>query len=89
MIFEGQHKFYFLTGEIPLPQLGDPHECLWKREDSPIWSMLINSMEPQIGKPLLNASTVKDIWDTTQKLYSKYHSASCLYELRTRVHGCM
>ncbi|KAL0539591.1 hypothetical protein IC582_023807 [Cucumis melo] len=50
--------------------------------------MLINSMEPQIGKPLLYAATAKDLWDTTQTLYSQRHNASRLYTLRKQVHNC-
>ena len=50
--------------------------------------MLINSMEPQIGKPLLYAATAKDSWDTTQTLYSKRQNASRLYTLRKQVHNC-
>ena len=45
-------------------------------------------MEQQIGKPLLYAATTKDLWDTTQKLYSKRQNASCLYTQKKRVHEC-
>ena len=48
--------------------------------------MLINSMEPQIGKPLLYAVTCKDLWHTTQKLYLKHQNASRLYTLKKQVH---
>ncbi|KAA0059989.1 Cysteine-rich RLK (RECEPTOR-like protein kinase) 8 [Cucumis melo var. makuwa] len=49
---------------------------------------VINSMEPQIDKPLLYAATTKDLWDTTQTLYSKRQNASRLYTLRKQVHNC-
>lgn len=71
MILEGHYKFSFLTGEIPCPPPRDPQEQYWKGEDTLILSCLIKNMEPQIDKPSLYAATVKDIWDTTQKLYSK------------------
>ncbi|TYK05622.1 UBN2_3 domain-containing protein [Cucumis melo var. makuwa] len=71
MILEGHYKFSFLTGEIPCPPSRDPQEQYWKGEDTLILSCLIKNMEPQIDKPSLYAATVKDIWDTTQKLYSK------------------
>ncbi|TYK31678.1 ATP-dependent helicase 1 [Cucumis melo var. makuwa] len=48
MGFEGRHKFGYLTGEISRPRPGDPQEHIWKGEDSPLRSLLINSMEPQI-----------------------------------------
>ena len=50
--------------------------------------MLISSMEPQIGKPTLCATTAKDLWDTTQKLYLQHQNASRLYTLRKQVHDC-
>ncbi|KAL0554132.1 hypothetical protein IC582_008046 [Cucumis melo] len=82
MFLEGRHQFGFLTGETVRSSPGDALERLWKGEDSLIRSMLINSMEPQIGKPLLYAATAKDLWDTTQTLYSKQQNASRLYTLR-------
>ncbi|KAA0035089.1 Beta-galactosidase [Cucumis melo var. makuwa] len=88
MFLEGRYQFGFLTGETIRPPLGDALERLWKGEDSLIRSMLINSMEPQIGKPLLYAATAKDLWDTTQTLYSKRQNASRLYTLRKQVHNC-
>ncbi|KAA0053589.1 UBN2_3 domain-containing protein [Cucumis melo var. makuwa] len=88
MFLEGRHQFGFLTGETVRPPPGDALERLWKGEDSLIRSMLINSMEPQIGKPLLYAATTKDLWDTTQTLYSKRQNASQLYTLRKQVHNC-
>ncbi|XP_050936316.1 uncharacterized protein LOC103497029 isoform X2 [Cucumis melo] len=88
MFLEGRHQFGFLTGETVRPSPGDALERLWKGEDSLIRSMLINSMEPQIGKPLLYAATAKDLWDTTQTLYSKQQNASRLYTLRKQVHNC-
>ncbi|TYK02329.1 RNA polymerase II C-terminal domain phosphatase-like 1 [Cucumis melo var. makuwa] len=53
-ILEGRHRFGFLIEEIPHPTPEDHQEGYWKGEDSLIWSILINSMEPQIGKPLLD-----------------------------------
>lgn len=50
--------------------------------------MLINSIESHIGKPLLYAATAKDIWNTTQKLYSKRKNVYRLYALRKQVHEC-
>ncbi|KAA0066521.1 Retrovirus-related Pol polyprotein from transposon TNT 1-94 [Cucumis melo var. makuwa] len=88
MFLEGRHQFGFLTGETVRPSPGDALERLWKGEDSLIRSMLINSMEPQIGKPLLYAATAKVFWDTTQTLYSKRQNTSRLYTLRKQVHNC-
>ena len=45
-------------------------------------------MEPHIDKLLLYAATVKDIWDTIQKLYSKRQNVSRLYTLWKQVHEC-
>ncbi|KAA0062501.1 Beta-galactosidase [Cucumis melo var. makuwa] len=78
MFLEGRHQFGFLTGETVCPPPGDVLERLWKGEDSLIRSMLINSMKPQIGKPLLYVAIAKDLWDTTQTLYSKGQNASRL-----------
>ncbi|KAA0049855.1 UBN2_3 domain-containing protein [Cucumis melo var. makuwa] len=61
MFLEGRHQFGFLTGETVHHSPGDALERLWKGEDSLIRSMLINSMEPQIDKPLLYAATTKDL----------------------------
>ena len=36
----------FFTGETVYPPLGETLERLWKGEDSLVWSMMINSMEP-------------------------------------------
>ena len=47
-----------------------------------IRSTLIDSMEPWIGKPLLYAATVNDIWDMAQQLYSKRQNDSRLYPLQ-------
>ncbi|TYK31446.1 TRAF-like family protein [Cucumis melo var. makuwa] len=88
MFLEGRHQFGFLTRETVRSSPGDALKRLWKGEDSLIRSMLINSREPQIGKPLLYAATTKDLWDTTQTLYSKRQNASRLYTLRKRVHNC-
>uniref|UniRef100_A0A9I9EA31 Retrotransposon Copia-like N-terminal domain-containing protein n=1 Tax=Cucumis melo TaxID=3656 RepID=A0A9I9EA31_CUCME len=66
MFLEGRHQFGFLTRETVRSSPGDALKRLWKGEDSLIRSMLINSREPQIGKPLLYAATTKDLWDTTQ-----------------------
>lgn len=71
IVLEGQHKFDFLTEEIPRPSPRDPREQYWKGEDSLIRSILINSMKSQIDKPLLDTAAAKDIWDTTQKMYSR------------------
>ncbi|KAA0033554.1 UBN2_3 domain-containing protein [Cucumis melo var. makuwa] len=57
MILEERHRFGLPTGEIPCPPLRDSQERFWIGEDSLIWAMLINNMEPQIGKPLLYATT--------------------------------
>ncbi|KAA0035929.1 Cysteine-rich RLK (RECEPTOR-like protein kinase) 8 [Cucumis melo var. makuwa] len=86
MFLEGRHQFGFLTRETVRPSPGDALERLWKGEDSLIRFMLINSMEPQIGKPLLYAATAKDLWDTTQTLYLKRQNASRLYTLRKQDH---
>uniref|UniRef100_A0A9I9EM90 Retrotransposon Copia-like N-terminal domain-containing protein n=1 Tax=Cucumis melo TaxID=3656 RepID=A0A9I9EM90_CUCME len=88
MFLEGRHQFSFLTGETIRPPSGDALERLWKEEDSLIWSILINSTKPQIGKPLLYAAIIKNLWDTTQTLYSKRQNASRLYTLRKQVHNC-
>uniref|UniRef100_A0A9I9EJU0 Uncharacterized protein n=1 Tax=Cucumis melo TaxID=3656 RepID=A0A9I9EJU0_CUCME len=61
MFLECRHQFDFLTGETIRPSPRDALERLWKGEDSLIRSMLINSMEPQISKPLLYAATTKDL----------------------------
>ena len=71
MFLARRHQFGFLIGETLWPPPGDVQERLWRKEDSLIRSMLINSMEPQISKSLLYAATAKDLWVTTQKLYSK------------------
>ncbi|KAL0554473.1 hypothetical protein IC582_008395 [Cucumis melo] len=65
MFLEGRYQFGFLTGETIRPSPGDALERLWKGEDSLIQYMLINSMEPHIGKPLLYAAIANDLWDTT------------------------
>ncbi|KAA0057570.1 uncharacterized protein E5676_scaffold411G002330 [Cucumis melo var. makuwa] len=88
IFLEGRHQFGFLTGEIIRPSPGDALERLWKGEVSLIRSILINGMELQIGKPLLYAATIKDLWDTTQTLYSKRQNASRLYTLQKQVHNC-
>ena len=88
LVLEGRHKFGFLTREIPHPPPENPQERYWKGEDSLLRSKLINSMEPQIGKPLLYTAIAKNIWDTTQKLYSKRQNVSRLYTLRKQVHEC-
>ncbi|KAA0025328.1 cysteine-rich RLK RECEPTOR-like protein kinase [Cucumis melo var. makuwa] len=88
MFLEGRYQFGFLTGETVRPPPGDALERLWKGENSLIRSMLINSIEPQIGKPLLYVATAKDLWDTTQTLYSKRQNASRLYTMRKQVHNC-
>ena len=88
MFLVGRHQFGFLTGETVRPPLGDALDRFWKGEDSFIQSMLINSMELHIDKALLYAATAKDLWDTTQKLYSKCQNASRLYMLRKQVHDC-
>ena len=87
MVIEERQKFGFLIGEIPCCLLGDPQERYWKGEDSLLQSTLINSMEPQIGKPLVYVATAKDIWDN-HTLYSKRQNASRLYTLRKQVHEC-
>ncbi|KAA0052293.1 LRR receptor-like serine/threonine-protein kinase FEI 2 isoform X1 [Cucumis melo var. makuwa] len=61
MFLEGRHQFGFLTGETVRPPPGDALERLWKGVDSLLRSMLINSMEPQIGKPLLYVAIAKDL----------------------------
>lgn len=64
MVLEGGHKFGYLIGEKLKPRPGDHQERIWKGEDSLLRSLLIHSMEPQIGKSLLYAATTRDIWDT-------------------------
>ncbi|XP_038885911.1 uncharacterized protein LOC120076218 [Benincasa hispida] len=88
MALEESHKFGYLRGEIPKPEPGDPQKCIWKGEDSLLRPVLVNSMETQIGRPLLYAATAKDIWDAMQKLYSKRKNASRLYTQRKQVHDC-
>ncbi|XP_038904274.1 uncharacterized protein LOC120090627 [Benincasa hispida] len=88
MALEGRHKFGYLTGEIPRLNPGDPQECVWKAEDSLLRSMLISSMELQIGKPLLYSATARDIRDAVRRLYSRCQNASRLYTLRKQVHEC-
>ncbi|XP_038887079.1 uncharacterized protein LOC120077255 [Benincasa hispida] len=86
MALKRRHKFEYLTEEIPKPIPKDPQERIWKGEDSLLRSVLINSMEPQIGRPLLYAATTKDIWDVVQQFYSKRQNASRLYTLRKQAH---
>ncbi|KAA0063181.1 Beta-galactosidase [Cucumis melo var. makuwa] len=62
IFLERHHQFGFLTGDTVRPPSGDALERLWKGEDSLIRSMLINSTEPQIGKPLLSMITNKGPW---------------------------
>ena len=71
MTLKGHHKFGYLIGEVLRPRPGDPQKRIWKGEYSLLRSELINSMKPQIGKPLLYAATSRDIRDTIQKLSSK------------------
>ena len=41
MVLEGHRKFGYLTGEIPIRRLGDPHKRIWKGENSLLRSLLI------------------------------------------------
>ncbi|XP_038889234.1 uncharacterized protein LOC120079124 [Benincasa hispida] len=75
-IYSDNPKFGYLTEEILKPVPGDPQERIWKEEDSLLRSVLINSMEPQIGRPLLYAATAKDIWDA----YAKIEEADRVYD---------
>ncbi|XP_038889334.1 uncharacterized protein LOC120079245 [Benincasa hispida] len=88
MALEERHKVGYLTEEIPKSIPEDPQERIWKGEDSLLRSVLINSMEPQIGRPLLYAAIAKGIWDAVQQLYSKRHNASRLYTLWKEAHEC-
>ena len=51
-----------------------------------IMSWLLNSIQPEIGKPFLFLSTAKDIWDAVVKTYSKKGNATCIFELKRAIH---
>lgn len=78
MAFEGCHKFGYLTGEVLRHTPRNPQERIWKGEDSLVQSLLINSMEPQIGKPLLYVATARDIWDSSEVIFKE---AKCILPL--------
>ncbi|KAL0545260.1 hypothetical protein IC582_020410 [Cucumis melo] len=89
MFLKGRHQFNFLTGETIRPPPGDALKRLWKGKDSLVRSMLISSMEPQIGKSLLYAATAKDLWICAKRVwdtpndgtqYAKLEKADHIYD---------
>ncbi|KAA0037076.1 Beta-galactosidase [Cucumis melo var. makuwa] len=86
-VLEGYHRFEFMTEETIRPSPGDALETNMEKRGL-THSVHADSMEPQIGKPLLYATTAKYLWDTTQTLYSKRQNATRLYALRKQVHNC-
>ncbi|KAH9678974.1 retrovirus-related pol polyprotein from transposon RE1 [Citrus sinensis] len=70
MFISGKCKDEYLTGEIEIPEKGDPKYRLWKSDNNMIMSWLINSMNNDIGENFLLYGTAKEIWDAAKETYS-------------------
>ncbi|XP_052287256.1 uncharacterized protein LOC102623150 [Citrus sinensis] len=75
-----------LTGEIEIPEKGDPKYRLWKSDNNMIMSWLINSMNNDIGENFLLYGTTKEIWDAAKETYSSSENTVELFQIETILH---
>lgn len=78
----GRDKWGSITGETKAPMLDDLAYVKWVAEDSLVMSWLIHSMEPSISKTCLFLLSVKAIWASLVRTYSKESHIGLVYKLR-------
>lgn len=86
MFISGKGKDEYLTGEIEIPEKGDPKYRLWKSDNNMIMSWLINSMNNDIGENFLLYGTAKEIWDAAKETYSSSENTAELFQIETILH---
>lgn len=75
----------YLIGEAKEPNKPDPTWKKWKAKNSLIMSWMINSMEPNIGKPYLFLSTARKVWEDVRDCYSDLENCSQICHLKTHL----
>ncbi|KAK3039592.1 hypothetical protein RJ639_029291 [Escallonia herrerae] len=85
LAIDGRGKLGHLTRDVRLPAAADPSLSVWRSENSLIIALLINSMEPTIGKPYLFLPTTKDVWEAVRETYSDDENSSQIFDLKTKL----
>lgn len=84
-MIKGKGKAGYLTGSIHVPLATAATYGVWEAENSTIMALLINSMEPRIGRTYLFYKTSKEIWDSMQEMYSDLENSSQWFEIRSTI----
>ena len=66
------------------PKDTDAHYLRWLDEEDVIFTWLLDSMKPEVSERFIDLDSVKDVWDTVIKLYSKLEDESRIAELNRK-----
>lgn len=66
LVIDGNGKLGHITGEVKKLAVKDPSRQTWRSENSMVIVWLINSTDPQMGKPDLFLPTTKEVWDAVR-----------------------
>ena len=67
------------------PNEEDAHYYKWLEEEEILISWILDSMKPEVSDRFIDYASVKDIWDTVIRFYSKLEDESRMAELNRRV----
>ena len=68
----------------PRPNDTDTHYLRWLDEEDVIFTWLLDSMKPEVSERFIDLDSVKDVWDTVIRLYSKIEDESRIAELNKK-----
>ena len=82
MYVRGKNKEKYLTG-IPAPPKPESADFeSWSAENNMVMAWLINSMTIELSENYLLASTAKEIWDSTRKIYSVKENMAAIIQVK-------
>ena len=68
----------------PRPKDTDTHYLRWLDEEDVIFTWLLDSMKPEVSERFIDLDSVKNVWDTVIRLYSKLEDESRIAELNKK-----
>lgn len=80
MFIRGKDKEHYLLNDPPL--VTSAEYKAWKAENNMVMAWLINSMTVEIGENYLLASSAKQIWDSTRKIFSVQENTAAILQIK-------
>ena len=66
------------------PKDTDAHYLRWLDEEDVIFTWMLDSMKPEVSERFIDLDSIKDVWDTVIRLYSKLEDESRIAELNRK-----